>query len=167
MAGDAVMSCTWSTDEGMNYSDGILTDKGREGLWRYSLLDEEDDRDINSGSAGDMELSGPQEDNVVGVEVEGDVSQYVGPECDGGEDLEWYSCAGNEAAYCQAATESHNASARDSVAGGSEVVPVGTQVSEGGAGEYALDDTPYGERVAKWRDALEVSYPGVSGIFES
>ena len=35
-----------------------------------------------------------------------------------------------------------------------------------GLGE-SLDDTPYGQRVAQWRGALEASYPGVSGIFES
>ena len=30
-----------------------------------------------------------------------------------------------------------------------------------------LDDTPYGQRVAQWRAALETSYPGVRDIFES
>lgn len=40
-------------------------------------------------------------------------------------------------------------------------------------GQYAaglgvpLDDTPYGQRVAQWRAALETSYPGVRDIFES
>ena len=58
-----------------------------------------------------------RDDNVVGVEAEGDVSLHLGPEFDGGEDLEWYSWAGNEAAYCQAATESHNGSAGGGAAG--------------------------------------------------
>jgi hypothetical protein len=69
------------------------------------------------------EDSGLQDDNVVGVEAEGDVSLHLGSESDGGEDLEWYSCAGNELAYCQAATESHNANVGDGAAGGSEVLP--------------------------------------------
>ena len=61
--------------------------------------------------------------NVVGVEAEGDMSLDLDSDSCGGEDLEWYSCAGNEAAYCQAATESHNANAGDGEAGGSGVVP--------------------------------------------
>ena len=69
------------------------------------------------------EDSGLQDDNIVGVEAEGDVSLHLGSESYGEEDLEWYSCAGNEAAYCQAATESHNANVGDGVAGGSGTVP--------------------------------------------
>ena len=64
-----------------------------------------------------------RDDNVVGVEAGGDASLDLGSEFCGEEDLEWYSCAGNEAAYCQAATESHNANVGDGVAGGSGVVP--------------------------------------------
>ena len=64
-----------------------------------------------------------RDDNVVGVEAEGDMSLDLGSDSCGGEDLEWYSCAGNEAAYCQAATESHNANVGDGVAGGGGAVP--------------------------------------------
>jgi hypothetical protein len=64
-----------------------------------------------------------RDDNVVGVEAGGDASLDLGSEFCGEEDLEWYSCAGNEAAYCQAATESHNANVGDGVAGGSGAVP--------------------------------------------
>ena len=62
-------------------------------------------------------------DDVAAAEVEGDVRQHSGPDYDGGEDFEWFSSVGNEAAYCQAATESHNASIGDGVPGGRETTP--------------------------------------------
>ena len=65
----------------------------------------------------------PSDDDVAAAEAEGDVRQHSGPDYDGGEDFEWYSSAGSEAAYCQAATESYNASIGDGVPGGSEAVP--------------------------------------------
>ena len=64
------------------------------------------------------------DDEAVAAEAEyDDARQYSGPDYDGGEDLRWYSSAGSEAAYCQAATESYNASIGDGVPGGSEAVP--------------------------------------------
>ena len=64
------------------------------------------------------------DDEAAAAEAEGDARQYSGPDYDGGEDLGWYSSAGSEAAYCQAATESYNASIGSGVPGGSESVPV-------------------------------------------
>ena len=63
------------------------------------------------------------DDEAAAAEAEDDARQYSGPDYDGGEDLGWYSGAGSEAAYCQAATESYNASIDDGVPGGSEAVP--------------------------------------------
>ena len=93
-----------------------------------STLDEDVSNSIEFSDLGWRTSAGTEsfrlrDGNVVGVEAEGDMSLDLGSDSCGGEDLEWYSCAGNEAAYCQAATESHNANAGDGVAGGSGVVP--------------------------------------------
>ena len=87
--------------------DGPLPFEGRSSLWsegRWTSLDS-------------------SVDDVAAAEAEGDVRQHSGPDYDGGEDFEWYSSVGSEAAYCQAATESYNASIGDGVPGGSEAVP--------------------------------------------
>ena len=60
------------------------------------------------------------------------------PADDGGEDFEWFSSVGSEAAYCQAATESHNASIEDGVPGGSEAVP--TQFKGQGSVMYSYHE---------------------------
>ena len=121
MHGDACAPGVETAAEGLTngstYSSEIFTDEAREALRRYCLSDEEIDCDMGCASAGSRVLSGPHVDGGVGVEAEGDVRQYAGPEYDEVEDFEWYSGAGNEAAYCQAATESHNASVEDGVGG--------------------------------------------------
>ena len=93
-----------------------------------STLDEDVSNSIEFSDLGWRMSAGTEsfrlrDGNVVGVEAEGDMSLDLGSDSCGGEDLEWYSCAGNEAAYCQAATESHNANVGDGVAGGSGAVP--------------------------------------------
>ena len=87
--------------------DGPLPSDGRAGFW-------------SEGRRTSLDSS---VDDVAAAEAEGDVRQHSGPDYDGGEDFEWYSSAGSEAAYCQAATESYNASIGDGVPGGSEAVP--------------------------------------------
>ena len=77
-------------------------------------------------------------DDVAVAEVEGDVRQHSGPDYDGGEDDEWYSSVGNEAAYCQAATESHNASIGDGVPGDRDTTP--TQFEGQGSAMYSYHE---------------------------
>ena len=125
-----------------------------------SSLDEE--VDCHLGCAGDASRvsSGPQVDVCVGVEAMGDERQFAGAEYDGGEDFEWYSCVSNKVAYCQAATESHNAGARDGVAGGSEAVP--TPFEGQGSAMYTYHES------SKMRvGTLNVrgSLPGTSEVF--
>ena len=108
MSGDSVGAGSLSSVQWENNDDYV-----------HSMLDELHE----SYPSDSMEGSGLQDDDVVGVEAEGDVSLHLDSESYGGEDLEWYSCAGNEAAYHQAATESHNANVEDGAAGGNGVVP--------------------------------------------
>ena len=74
----------------------------------------------------------------VAADAEGFMHQQSCPADDGGEDFEWFSSVGSEAAYCQAATESHNASIEDGVPGGSEAVP--TQFKGQGSVMYSYHE---------------------------
>ena len=76
--------------------------------------------------------------NGAAAEAEGVTHEQPCPADDGGEDFEWYSSVGSEAAYCQAATESHNASIEDGVPGGSEAVP--TQFKGQGSVMYSYHE---------------------------